>query len=116
GGEGGGYRALHAVGILGREDQGGSDAARLGLHRFGIRQPPPAIREVLRRRLVPGEAERLSQLRLHAGERAGRRRAQSAAASARLTEGATHAAPCVIPPSTRAKIAARPCPRRERRR
>ena len=44
---------------------------RLGLHRLGVRQPPPAVREVLRRRLVPGEAERLPQLRLQARHRAG---------------------------------------------
>jgi 4-hydroxyphenylacetate 3-monooxygenase len=42
-------RALHALGLIGREIQGRADAARLGLHRFGIRQPPSAIREVLRR-------------------------------------------------------------------
>ena len=63
----------------------------LGFHRLGIRQPPPAVREVLRRRVVPGEAERLSQLRLQARHRAGRRRAQPAADCAVATRPSTKA-------------------------
>ena len=44
-----------------------------------IRQPPRAIRKILRRRVVPGEAEPLSQFRLQARRGFGRPRAQSAA-------------------------------------
>ena len=46
-----------------------ADAPDLGFPRLRIRQPPPAIREILRRRLVPGEAERLPQFRLQARHR-----------------------------------------------
>ena len=74
-----GYRALHALGLDRCQEQGRADAAAVGLHRLRIRQPPPAIREILRRRVVPGEAERLPQLRLEAGRRAGRRGAGPAA-------------------------------------
>ena len=53
------------------------DAAALGLHRLGIRQPPPAVREVLWRGVVFGEDQRLSKFRLEACRGAGRRRAGS---------------------------------------
>ena len=59
-------------------------APRLGLHRLGVRQPPPAVREILRRRLVPGEAERLPQLRLQARYRAGRQGAEFAAGAIKI--------------------------------
>ena len=73
------HRALHAL--------GDSDArTRIELMRliwdflgseFGSRHA--AIREILRRRLVPGEAECLPQLRLQARHRAGRQGAEFAA-------------------------------------
>ena len=60
------HRALYALGVDRRQDARRADAAALGFPRLRIRQPPPAIREILRRRLVPGEAERLPQFRLQA--------------------------------------------------
>ena len=57
-----GYGALHALGLDRRQKQDRLDAAALGLHRLGIRQPPPAIREVLWRGVVFGEDQRLSEL------------------------------------------------------
>ncbi len=74
------HRALHALGVIERQGQGRADAARLGLHRLGIRQPPSAIREVLRRRFVHREAERLPQLRFQARDRPGGRGAEPPAA------------------------------------
>ena len=73
------HRALHAGRLDRRQDPRRAAAPDLGLHRLGVRQPPPAVREVLRRRLVPGEAERLPQLRLQARHRAGRQGAELAA-------------------------------------
>ena len=43
-------RALHALGVVRREDARQADAADLGFPRLRIRQPPRAIRKILRRR------------------------------------------------------------------
>ena len=64
-------RTLHALGDLRRQDARQTDAADLGFSRLRIRQPPRPIRKILRRRVVPGEAERLSQFRLEARDRIG---------------------------------------------
>ena len=66
------HRALHALRHHGRAVAHRAGAAAVGLHRHRVRQPPPAIREVLWRLVVRGEAERLPQLRLQARDRAGR--------------------------------------------
>ena len=70
-------RALHALGHHGREIAHRAGAAVMGLPRHRVRQPPPAIRKILRRLAVDREAERLSQFRFQAGDGAGRSRAQS---------------------------------------
>ena len=44
------HRTLHAVRLDGREIANRAGAAALGFPRHRVRQPPPAIREVLRRR------------------------------------------------------------------
>ena len=64
----------------GAKEQGRADAVALGFHRLGVRQPPPAVREILWRGVVSGEDQRLSQFRLEAGRRSGRCGAGAAAA------------------------------------
>ena len=77
---------------MGARERIASDAARLGLHRHRVRQPPPAIREVLRRRLVPRENEHVPRLRLRSGGRIGRCRLEFAAARV-LTRPLTRKSP-----------------------
>ena len=78
-----GRRALHALRLDRRQKQDRADAAVVGLPRLRVRQPPPAIREVLWRGVVPGEDQRLPQLRLEARRGAGRCGAGPAAAGGR---------------------------------
>ena len=85
-------RALYALGHHGRAIAHRAGAAVVGLPRHRVRQPPPAIRKILRRLAVDREAERLSQFRFQARDRAGRSRAQSAAAG--ITRYASASASC----------------------
>ncbi len=73
------HRALHAVGHHVRARPRRVDADGMGFPRHRVRQPPRPVREVLRRRVVPGEAERQPLLRLQARHRPGRRSAGAAA-------------------------------------
>ena len=66
------HRALFRVGRHGRARAHRADAAGMGFHRHRVRQPPPAIREVLRRRGLSGENEHVPLLRFRAGNRHGR--------------------------------------------
>jgi 4-hydroxyphenylacetate 3-monooxygenase len=76
------HGALHALGFDRRQGPCRADAVDVGLHRLGIRQPPPAVREILRRCVVPGEDERQPLLRLETGDGAGRRGVESAGGGA----------------------------------
>ena len=80
------HRALHALGLDRRQGPRRSDAAAVGFHRHRVRQPPSAVREILWRRVVPGETERLPQFRLQARHRAGRCGAEVAAESPRIAK------------------------------
>ena len=71
-------RTLHALGLVRREDARQTDAADLGFPRLRIRQPPSAIRKILRRPVICGEAESLSRFRLQTRRRAGRSGAEFA--------------------------------------
>ena len=89
-GDGRRHRPLHAVRQGRCEDAGRDPAHGVGFHRLRVRQPPRAVREILRRRLVPGEAERQPLLRLQARHRDGRRRAGAAAGRGKLTDPLRH--------------------------
>ena len=56
-------RPLHALGLSRRQDARQIDAADLGFPRLRIRQPPRAVREILRRAVVRGEAASVSLFR-----------------------------------------------------
>src|SRR4029079_708911 len=67
-----GCGAVQALRLDRREKQDRADPAVVGFPRLRVRQPPCAIREILRRCVLPGEDQRLPQLRLEAGRGFGR--------------------------------------------
>ena len=81
------HGALSAVGLDRRQEPDRADAASVGLPRLRVRQPPSAVRKVLWRRVVSGEAERLPELRFQArGSLGGRGAGASATGTGGLNE------------------------------